>query len=605
MNDEQRDDLIKTSKMIDMIYDLATPAGHWSTLLTALDDYVQEHVTSNDPQEAMSVQLDCLSHHLLRATGISNDRHASEEQGNISTQLLNKLPIGFIIINKDAKIIAINQQASETIASLDSMNIKNNMLSIQPLKTNQLLHEHIATLLKNDSEKTGVSLSIKPLNSKQALSLWLTPLDTTLTNDHSQKLISIYLVSPFIKSHYDASLLQQQFGLTRAETRLATTLSNGCHSLVDAAESLHVSIHTLRSQIKSIFRKTHCSNQVELVKLILTSPAILKPNNIPHDKDSEISKPLKYAQIKLFDSRDMSYVEYGDANGEVIVYCHALIHSDQQFLPHVSQNDLVGYRIIMPVRSGFMGSTWAGNKHNLHDYSNDIMQLLKKLAIKKYKVMGYSYGSSYAAALAYYFPQNASTLTLISPIVPPHMDSLKDLSTTDKQMVRLSKWLPFKGLEKMAKFILQSMYQNKNELIDRNKKFLSPSEIKILQTEALQNYVHEWVKSVYPTSISAVAYELTARVRPWGFLPADISVPTQIWHAQDDTSIPSCCSQALAKEIPNAIYQPLGLGGHYALTSCFKKIINTPFSHQADFPKLLNSTHPAYHTSQKAAPEAS
>ncbi len=69
------------------------------------------------------------------------------------------------------------------------------------------------------------------------------------------------------------------YGLTPAEGRLALGLTNG-YKLDDLAEEWSVSMHTVRSQLRQIFRKTDTSRQSELVKLILTGPAALKATPI-------------------------------------------------------------------------------------------------------------------------------------------------------------------------------------------------------------------------------------------------------------------------------------------------------------------------------------
>ncbi len=57
-------------------------------------------------------------------------------------------------------------------------------------------------------------------------------------------------------------------GLTQAEAKLAIQLANG-KSLEESAESLHVSIHTVRTHLKSIFSKTGAKRQSELVAQLL------------------------------------------------------------------------------------------------------------------------------------------------------------------------------------------------------------------------------------------------------------------------------------------------------------------------------------------------
>jgi DNA-binding CsgD family transcriptional regulator len=55
-------------------------------------------------------------------------------------------------------------------------------------------------------------------------------------------------------------------GLTSAEGRLVAQLVEG-RELADAAERLGISVHTARSQLKSVFAKTDTHRQAELVAL--------------------------------------------------------------------------------------------------------------------------------------------------------------------------------------------------------------------------------------------------------------------------------------------------------------------------------------------------
>jgi DNA-binding CsgD family transcriptional regulator len=57
------------------------------------------------------------------------------------------------------------------------------------------------------------------------------------------------------------------FALTGAEERLLVCLSGGSN-LTNTAEALRISIHTARSQLKAIQRKTGWRTQGELVRMV-------------------------------------------------------------------------------------------------------------------------------------------------------------------------------------------------------------------------------------------------------------------------------------------------------------------------------------------------
>lgn len=63
------------------------------------------------------------------------------------------------------------------------------------------------------------------------------------------------------------SLISGLFDLTRAEARLARELASG-RSLDEAATTLNLSVNTIKTHTKAIFRKTGVKRQSELTALL-------------------------------------------------------------------------------------------------------------------------------------------------------------------------------------------------------------------------------------------------------------------------------------------------------------------------------------------------
>jgi DNA-binding CsgD family transcriptional regulator len=63
--------------------------------------------------------------------------------------------------------------------------------------------------------------------------------------------------------------LRAEFGLTKAEARLALCLAEGS-SLASAAQGFNVKLTTIRSQLQQVFAKTGTSRQTELVAMLLS-----------------------------------------------------------------------------------------------------------------------------------------------------------------------------------------------------------------------------------------------------------------------------------------------------------------------------------------------
>ncbi len=71
--------------------------------------------------------------------------------------------------------------------------------------------------------------------------------------------------------------LQALFGLTPAEATAAGALADG-KSVEEIATSLGVSLHTVRTHVKSVLAKTNTNRQSQLVGLLLRSVAVMTPS---------------------------------------------------------------------------------------------------------------------------------------------------------------------------------------------------------------------------------------------------------------------------------------------------------------------------------------
>ena len=83
--------------------------------------------------------------------------------------------------------------------------------------------------------------------------------------------VAIYLVDGEQQSQMDLGKLASLLDLTPAEARVAARVAQG-EKPADIAASGNVSLHTIRSQIKSIFIKTDITSQAQLTKLVRALP---------------------------------------------------------------------------------------------------------------------------------------------------------------------------------------------------------------------------------------------------------------------------------------------------------------------------------------------
>ena len=73
-----------------------------------------------------------------------------------------------------------------------------------------------------------------------------------------------------------ADLLSGLFDLTPAESRVAAALASGL-TTQDHAANLDISRETVRSQLKSVVKKTVTARQAELIRLLASASPLPKP----------------------------------------------------------------------------------------------------------------------------------------------------------------------------------------------------------------------------------------------------------------------------------------------------------------------------------------
>lgn len=217
--------------------------------------------------------------HLQRAFDISRCIQRIKVQSESSADVLNRLPFGVVLVDKNSRPVLVNQQAQALDQQEGGINITAKALSAGTSKETQALHQLIeqAAQGEGDNPGQGGALFVGRADSPLPLSVLVTPLNSTqnpMGFADPQAAAAVFISDPVQQQQISPEILSSLYGLTKAEARLATELAQG-RSLDEIAAAFHVSKHTLRSQLKSIFSKTGLKRQPDLIRLILGGPATL------------------------------------------------------------------------------------------------------------------------------------------------------------------------------------------------------------------------------------------------------------------------------------------------------------------------------------------
>lgn len=192
-----------------------------------------------------------------------------------ATAVLNRLPMGVVLVTATAQVLFLNEKAKNILDRNDGLVLDANRFCRARLPSeNKRLGELLQSVLTQEGSD--------PVDADFAMSVTRDEVDTPLTvmvapigTGVAGKGAVLFVSDPSEAVELSIDAICGLYGLTPAEGRLALGLTNG-HKLDDLAAEWNVSMHTVRSQLRQIFRKTDTSRQSELVKLILTGPAALK-----------------------------------------------------------------------------------------------------------------------------------------------------------------------------------------------------------------------------------------------------------------------------------------------------------------------------------------
>lgn len=209
-----------------------------------------------------------LTPHIERALALRQRTFQLEGKGRFLECALDSLAEAVFLLAENGRPTLLNSQAMDLVRSGDGLAIRNNRLVAINHEENTLLNSLIRTVTGSlqsvDSTRSVVRVTKK--NGK-GLSVFVGP--WRFQNDFGdENPVAIIFVRD--DEHAVPALrdtLQRIFGLTVAETRLAMQLLEG-KSLTEAAAESGTSRNTARSQLQSVFAKTHTSRQSQLILVL-------------------------------------------------------------------------------------------------------------------------------------------------------------------------------------------------------------------------------------------------------------------------------------------------------------------------------------------------
>lgn len=284
--------------------------------------------------------------------------------------------------------------------------------------------------------------------------------------------------------------------------------------------------------------------------------------------------------MTLRDGRRLGFAEFGDPSGKPVFFFHGGAGSR---LEHPANVCALGARVICVDRPGHGLSDFKPDRELL-EWPDDVAQLADYLGLATFHVLGWSAGGPHALACAYQQPDRLRAAAVAaSPGPMNHPGSRNGVKLPSRAFIFAARKFPWLigRLRKVASdSVLSDPMKAKQQYISS----IPARDRKRLQQSGNFNMMFADIREGYRQGWQGVAHDDVIIMQDWGFDPSDIEVRIDIWHGDEDRSVPAQASEYLHERIANSRATFLTGEGHLFLLHYWCKVVTELISDQCGHP---------------------
>lgn len=221
--------------------------------------------------------INSLMPHLQAAFALHRRLHRLEALNHATTGALEASPFGVILLDERTHILHANSLAQRLAKQSGLLRFgNNNSLHAVSYSDNATLQHclHGAVMTgKNRSGGSGGALRLKGSGDSH-LDLVTVPLPGWASPFGEHSAAAVFISNPKTTISSLSDRLKSLYGMTPAEAKLTEALVRGL-TPQEYAERQQLSLHTVRAQFKTAASKAGTNRQADLVRIVLTGPAVL------------------------------------------------------------------------------------------------------------------------------------------------------------------------------------------------------------------------------------------------------------------------------------------------------------------------------------------
>jgi pimeloyl-ACP methyl ester carboxylesterase len=271
--------------------------------------------------------------------------------------------------------------------------------------------------------------------------------------------------------------------------------------------------------------------------------------------------------VRASGGRTLAVIEDGDRDGVPVLYHHGTPGAGLLYRPWSTDAAERGIRLIGFDRAGYGGSDRQPGR-TVADVAADAAAIADALEIDRFATWGASGGGPHALACAALLggrvvaaatiagaaPSDASDLDFMAGMGEDNIEEFEAAFVGEQSLRPL--------LEAMAAGMLGATAE---QLVEQLRTLLSPPDAAVV-TGDLAEFLLDSIGVGIGGGVEGWIDDDLAFVKPWGFDPATIAVPLQVWQGRQDLMVPVAHGEWLASHLPGAEARISAEDGHLTLT---------------------------------------
>lgn len=240
--------------------------------------------------------VDLLQFHVRMAVLLFGSHNQQYTRSRVELDILNKLNIGVAWITRQGVVTHSNKAFTDLIAANDGLYLRNSTLSTQPYGECSLFAELARSALFDDLG--GIRILDRP-SGKLGYQLCYMSLGRSMQNVMGQLVYLAFIFDPEKESECLAGFLERGYGLSKAESKLATHICRGV-SVEEYAEQENLRVSTLRTQLRSIYKRTGTKGQINLAFLLRGLEFIKTPDKLEKKSRKKYKRKSRTFDLAAF-----------------------------------------------------------------------------------------------------------------------------------------------------------------------------------------------------------------------------------------------------------------------------------------------------------------